>query len=330
MKSNKLLIEWLKWPIYVRIVLFVLLIILVFGEAITYIEPEQFPTVFEGIWWALVTISTVGYGDFAPTTVPGRLAGIILIFLGASFITAYFATLSAAAIQKQHSYLEGKVNYKQKEHVVIIGWNEKAHQIIHSFRKIKPHKQIVLIDRTLKQSPLIENVHFVHGNPVNDHTLLKANIVEADTVIITADQHRSELEADMQSVLVLLAVKGLNADIYSIIEILTEQQSNNAARAGADEIIKSYELSSQFIMSSFLSKNGLSKVYEELNPISGNFFKVIDTPPDYIGKTFREVHQLLMEEEQILLGTKKGELTKMNPPLSYKIETNDHLVILCH
>ncbi|WP_456687952.1 ion channel [Aeribacillus sp. SP014] len=44
------------------------MILILFGTMISYIEPKEFPTPFEGIWWALVTMSTTGYGDFVPKT----------------------------------------------------------------------------------------------------------------------------------------------------------------------------------------------------------------------------------------------------------------------
>ncbi|MED4533800.1 potassium channel family protein [Metabacillus fastidiosus] len=330
LKSNKLYIRWMKSPLYIRIMLVVLFIIIFFGWIVALIEPKEFPTAFDGIWWALVTISTVGFGDLAPETVAGRLIGMMLIFIGASFITAFFATLSAAAIKKQYSYAEGNVAFKEKQHVIIIGWNEKASEIIQSVRQIEPFKKIVLIDNTLEEAPLIENVHFIRGNPINDQTLLRANLTEADAAIITADQHKNELEADMQSILILLALKGLNKELYSVIEILTEHQVNNAERAGADEIIKSYQLTSHFIISSYLARNKLSSIYADLNPASGNLFQLLNVPVQLIGVTFKKASHELLEKETILIGIKRGEKTIMNPPLSMIIETDDLLIIFAH
>ncbi|MBO1510786.1 potassium channel family protein [Metabacillus bambusae] len=329
-KSNKMMIQWLRWPIHYRITIVVLLIILVFGELISLVEPREFPTIFDGIWWAVVTVSTVGFGDYVPKTHLGKGIAMIMILAGASFVTAYFATISAAAIKRQNSYTEGAVPFKGNNHVVIIGWNEKANEMIESLYSVKPYKQIVLIDESLKESPLIENVHFIKGNPSDDQTLLKANILEADAAIITADQYKNEHEADMYSILVLLTLKGMNPNLYCVIEILTELQTKNADRAGADEIIKSYKLTSHFIMSSYLAKNGLSKFYSELNPASGNLFKVLPVTENLIGKTFKEASHELLENESILIGIKRGEETKVNPPLSYEILELDALIIFTH
>ncbi len=329
-KTNKTITQWLRWPVHLRITIIVMFIILVSGELISLVEPKEFPTTFDGIWWALVTVSTVGFGDYVPTTYIGRTLAMVMILAGASFVTAYFASISAAAIRKQHRYLEGLVSFSGENHVVLIGWNEKANEMIESLKCVKPYKQIVLIDESLKESPLIENVHFIRGNPANDHTLQKANISKADAAIITADQHKNEQEADMHSILVLLSLKGMNPQLYCVIELLTEQQANNASRAGADEVIKTYKLASHFIMSSYLAKNGLSHFFSELNPASGNLFQILPVSKSIIGKSFREASHVLLEQECILIGIKRGEQTKVNPPLSYKINAEDSLIVFTH
>ncbi|KKI89948.1 potassium channel protein [Bacillus sp. SA1-12] len=329
-KTNKTIIQWLRWPIHYRISIIVLFMILIFGEIISLVEPSVFPTTFDGIWWVVVTVSTVGFGDYVPETYLGRGIGIIMILAGASFVTAYFASISAAAIKRQNSHAEGAISYKGTDHVVIIGWNEKANEMIESLQSVKPYKQIVLIDDSLKESPLIENVHFVRGNPLHEQTLFKANILEADAAIITADQHKNEHDADMNSILILLTLKGQNPSLYCVVEILTELQTKNADRAGADEIIRSYKLTSHFMMSSYLAKNGLSKFYSELNPASGNLFKILPASEDLIGKTFKQASHELLERESILIGIKRGEETKVNPPHNYEIQSFDSLIVFTH
>lgn len=51
---------------------------------------------WDAIWWALCTVSTVGYGDIVPVTVPGRIVGIFLIIVGVSFFLGSMAFLVSA------------------------------------------------------------------------------------------------------------------------------------------------------------------------------------------------------------------------------------------
>ncbi|MFY4775436.1 potassium channel family protein [Metabacillus sp. RGM 3146] len=329
MKPNKLFYMWLKLPIFIRIAFLVVFIILLFGYLITIAEPEKFPSLFDGIWWAVVTISTVGFGDLVPVTVAGRIVGIILILLGAGFLTAYFANLSAAAIQRQHLYTRGQLSCKSEGHLIVIGWNAKAREMINTMKKMKPDKKVVLIDQSLFEAPLQENIHFIKGNPAEDAVLIKANIDRAEGVIITADQHKTETDSDMQSVLILLAVKGLNPDLYTIVEILNEQYINNAKRAGADEIIRTFEVTSHLMMNSLFSKEGLADIFEKLNPATGNHIEIISSK-EISGWTFMEASAHFLRQEKILLGVKKGNESILNPSPDYRFIENEKLILFVH
>ncbi len=73
------------------------IVIIVSGVLISAIDPA-FDTPFEGIWWAWVTISTVGYGDYVPVSTPGRIFAIVLILLGMGLFALLTAQISAALI----------------------------------------------------------------------------------------------------------------------------------------------------------------------------------------------------------------------------------------
>ncbi|MGG3846936.1 potassium channel protein [Aeribacillus pallidus] len=329
MKSTKLWIQYLRWPVFIRMSVIVLMILILFGTMISYIEPKEFPTPFEGIWWALVTMSTTGYGDFVPKTFLGRTFGMILILTGVAFLTSYFTNLSAAAVKRQNAYIDGEIPFKGKNHFLLIGWNEKTKEIIEILRIIKFYCPIVLIDQTLSEAPYIdENIHFIKGNPADDQILNKANIKEAKAVFITADQHRNELEADMLTILVLITVKASNPSVYTICEMMTKTQTLNAKRAGADEIIQSFQVVGQVFLNSFLFQNGFSNVILELGKAYGARL-TIESPTDQdIGKNFQQLHNDLFSNGIILFGIKRGEEIFLNPPHNFTVVQHDCLIAL--
>ncbi len=205
----------------------------------TFIEPDRFPTLLDGIWWAIVTTSTVGYGDFTPVTVLGKLIGILLIFIGAGFVTNYFASLAATAVYTEEKLMRGSSAFTGKNHYIIVGWNERSKNIIRSLHQLDYKIPIVLIDYSIKKHPDSNlSYHYIHGKATEDTTLYNANIQYAKKILITADFKQHEYQADMSSILTLIASKGLNPSIYACIEILTANQLENAKRAGADQIIQ--------------------------------------------------------------------------------------------
>jgi len=71
-------------------------IILAGGAALALLEPQTVKGGFgDGVWWAIVTASTVGYGDIAPVTLWGRLIAIVLMLSGVGLITTLAASITA-------------------------------------------------------------------------------------------------------------------------------------------------------------------------------------------------------------------------------------------
>ena len=54
----------------------------------------QFTHISDAVWWVLVTMTTVGYGDKVPVTTGGRIIGIFIMFFGLSLISIFTATVS--------------------------------------------------------------------------------------------------------------------------------------------------------------------------------------------------------------------------------------------
>ncbi|MFB5197774.1 potassium channel family protein [Neobacillus sp. KR4-4] len=324
---NRVYISFLRLPLLVRILLMALLVFLLFGISIHFLEPTTFPTIFDGIWWAIITASTVGYGDYVPHSFLGRLTALILILFGVAFVSSYFGTLAAAAVTKQDALSEGRIPYKGEGHIIIIGWNERSKELINKLTTTKYQQMIVLIDESLEANPVKSRfVHFIQGKGHVDDTIVKSDIKNAEKVLITADRGNDELQADMNSILTLLTIKGICAQVKCIVEILTREQVINAYRAGADEVIQSNKLTSVFMVNS-LHSNGdglLSNVVHELQESRLSSYPAED--PE-IGKPFSDVCLLLLKKGFLLIGIQRGEETLLNPSHSLPIEENDQLLI---
>src|SRR5215831_4539695 len=65
-----------------------------------FADPHNFPSVWLASWWALQTVTTVGYGDVVPTTVAGRLVGGAEMVIGVAFIAFVTAGVTSAVIQR--------------------------------------------------------------------------------------------------------------------------------------------------------------------------------------------------------------------------------------
>jgi voltage-gated potassium channel len=75
--------------------------IFVAGLAEYALGTEDFTNLWDAVWWAIVTVTTVGYGDVYPTTVQGRLIGIVLMFVGIGFLSLLTASVASRFVKQE-------------------------------------------------------------------------------------------------------------------------------------------------------------------------------------------------------------------------------------
>jgi voltage-gated potassium channel len=74
---------------------------LVAGFVATLVDRQDFPTFGVGIWWAIVTLATVGYGDVVPTTASGKVVGSATIIVGVTFLAFLTATVTSLFVSTE-------------------------------------------------------------------------------------------------------------------------------------------------------------------------------------------------------------------------------------
>jgi voltage-gated potassium channel len=82
------------------VALLVLLLVVVSGAAIAAVDSGDVHSVQDGMWWALVTVTTVGYGDVVPHTPAGRLVASVVMLVGIGFVALLTATVAARFVKE--------------------------------------------------------------------------------------------------------------------------------------------------------------------------------------------------------------------------------------
>jgi voltage-gated potassium channel len=70
-------------------------LVVIAGAVQAVVESGTFTTFWDGVWWAVVTVTTVGYGDLYPHSTGGRIIGIVLMFVGIGFLAVLTASISS-------------------------------------------------------------------------------------------------------------------------------------------------------------------------------------------------------------------------------------------
>lgn len=138
-------------------------------------------------WYFMVTSTTVGYGDFSPATLGGRITGVVIMFMGISFIGLVIGKIGEKVVIHTQKRLKGQLQLYMKNHIVILGYQpEETEALVREILADTPEKgeSIVLCSHSIKDNPLPGVIEFVHGNPSHNDTLIKACVSEAKSVIV--------------------------------------------------------------------------------------------------------------------------------------------------
>ncbi|MGZ4304956.1 MAG: potassium channel family protein [Solirubrobacteraceae bacterium] len=77
-----------------------LLAVVIFGVTEYLVDPTTFATPWLGMWWALETVTTVGYGDVVPESTAGRILGAFLLLGGLALLSVVTATITSSFIAR--------------------------------------------------------------------------------------------------------------------------------------------------------------------------------------------------------------------------------------
>jgi voltage-gated potassium channel len=97
--------RFLREPLSVRnaagvIVLTTAVVVFGAGALISLIDDEEYPDIWIGTWWALQTVTTVGYGDVTPSHLSGRLVGAIVMLWGIAFVAIVTAAITSSFVAR--------------------------------------------------------------------------------------------------------------------------------------------------------------------------------------------------------------------------------------
>lgn len=131
-------------------------------------NPEHFRSgwsgVWDGLWWSVVTMTTVGYGDKAPKSNGGKLVALIWMFSGLLFISGFTASVASSLTVNQLKWNPSKIaDYKSEQIGTIKSTGTEAFLRAHFFKKIMPYSGLTEgLDGLLKE----ETVAFLYDEPI--------------------------------------------------------------------------------------------------------------------------------------------------------------------
>lgn len=271
-------------------------------------------TLFDAIWYTLVTITTVGYGDITPHSILGRSSAMILLLAGVALFGALSGKFASFLFDRQQKKDRGllKMN-KMKNHFLICGWKPNFERILEGILLANPEippEKITLLNNSsqtemekIKVDSRFKNIHYIHGDFTDEDTLLKSQIKTAERTLILADnsENFSNLETDSRTVLAVITIKNLNPKIYCVAEIIDSKFEKHLSLAHCDEIILSADYGQNLLIQASSGK-GMSHILRELiSEENDSGILICDIPTKFVGNNYGE-YRLSLKTCDILIG----------------------------
>ncbi|UCD37796.1 MAG: NAD-binding protein, partial [Fidelibacterota bacterium] len=281
----------------------ILLVALIGGTGVLFLERragvQQFDSIGEALWWAVVTMTTVGYGDFTPQATPGRALAVVIMFAGISLMAVLSGTVASQLVARRLRANQGLMPIKVKDHIIICGWHHKIDSVLNALITAGEDNDkfpIVLINeenedviQSLKNEYGYTRVKYIRGEFTREAALKQAQLESARAVIILPIEHATGAASDEKTILASLTIKNLNPRVKLIAYVSDRSAITHVKRAKADEVVLSDNFGS-FIVASHVLNPGIPQAADKiLDSSSPHHIQREPIPAEFVGRPFEEL-----------------------------------------
>jgi voltage-gated potassium channel len=214
------------------------------GSIVSYLfeshaEGGQIKNLFDGFYWTIVTVSTVGYGDITPHSMGGRVVAIVLIFSGIG-VLSFFTSIMVSGFSEQIYHLRENRTYTEikryDDFAIVCGFGRVGQHIAKQLAKDK--LKFVIIDSLEANVEKANDLNYmiIQADASKNGVLQNAGInYGATSVLCTTDD-------DVINVYITLTARHLNPTINIISRANNIENVKKLYQAGASNVIRPFEI----------------------------------------------------------------------------------------
>jgi voltage-gated potassium channel len=322
-------------PIPMRIIVLLGSVLIYGTTGFLYFELSENPDLSwsDGLWYTVVTMTTVGYGDFFPKTAGGRfLVGWPIMAIGIGLLGYALSVIAAVLITSKSKEMKGMSAFELKNHLIIFNFAglAKIERILDelaldpAFGRSTP---VVLVDELLDELPpelSRRGIHFVRGNPVRDETLSRAAVDRARHAVILC-RNPGDPASDNLNVTIALAIEGRNRNTNTVVECVDQASEELLRKVGCDRIICTSRFGAIFVSQELLNPGVQEVINDMLSARDGQQIYFIKLNRD---APFSEFVKICRERQHLVLGTSSINGVRLNVPESTVVRKGDSLITI--
>ena len=320
-----------KWKYYILVALLYIMAIVTIDLIERQSPGANIKSIGDAFWYAIVTLTTVGYGDYFPVTPVGKLVGLLLI-IGSIGILGY---IIGEITNKFNLYMEKKRNgfwgTNFEGHYIIIGWNDFGRQVAEQI--FNSGKKIAFVVNSKNDIDLIndlfdtENCFCMFVDYHNLEAYRKVNIERSKGVFVN-------FEDDTETLVYVLNLKKAYADIDLVVTCKNADLKETFINAGISYVVAQSNVASRLV-ASYIFEPQVASLTEDLiaSSIAQTDFDIqqykVVANNQLLGMSFKDIFWKLKNElNVILLAVAKNGVIRKTLDDSEKPELGSYLVVI--
>jgi len=303
-------------------------VVMTAGIALYVMEEHQNPhidSLFDAIYWALVTISTVGYGDISPVTTEGRTISIIVIISGIAMISFATSVIVSAFSEKLSELKENRIVdqvNKSKSFLLICGYGQMAKMFLRHYGEEYSNYIILESSRERMEQARKDGYEAIHEDASRYETLNKFNVAHCAITILCLTA------SDVENIYITLNAKSISKNIRVIARVNDSNMESKFKHAGADHILMPNRVANTMIHTA-ISQPTMYKAIHAI--LTGKNIARIDEIRVYEcdGLVGKSIDELAFKQAKLLfMGIQRNGEFIFNPLHSTKVESGDVLLVM--
>ncbi len=326
-------------PAPVMALVFVAAVIAYATAGFLYFEKPNRPELqwADALWWCIVTMSTVGYGDYFPATFFGRLfVGFPAMLTGVAVLSYTLTQIAAFFIRNEALRRKGLAMQHLQGHIIVCNMPTVARfeRLLAQIRS-KPEfadAAVVVVDEhtaELDEGLARQRVRFVRGHPAREQPLHLASVQTARRAMVLAADPRNP-ESDNLTVATCLSLRHVAPALHVVAECVDADNIEVLRRTGCNSVVCVMDLAPG-LLAHELYEPGVSRVLEELTTWDNEDNDLFIVPVSFSEgsrHTVADLHRWAVANGTILVGVKGSRGVVVNPAPDSLLQSGDAAVLI--
>lgn len=300
---------------------------LFFAGTLGYVFLEGWPWL-DAFYMAVITLTTVGFGEIRPLSENGRLFTVFLIVAGVGSIAYSVSVFTELIIEGRIREILGKKRMekelnKLKDHYIVCGYGRIGRTVCQEFKENKVPFVVIESNPEIVAKAEEDGVLLIQGDATEEDILLKAGMERAKALV-------AALALDSQNVFITLTARSLNPNLFITARAEEPLSEKKLLRAGANKVVLPYLIGGNRLAYSVLKpalvdfleiatqRERIDLIMEEITVKTGSRLK---------GKSLKE-SRISPDLGIIVVAIKKEDEMVFNPSADTEIEQGDKLIVL--